>query len=84
MIPSSSSEASDVDAIAVTISRFGSDPVAVAVADGATVSEVLAKAGISLSGREEIFVAGVKATMDAVVEDKDILSVVTPKQAGSR
>lgn len=70
--------------IAVVVSRFGHDPVPVCVDDGATVGEVLEKAGIALTGREEVFVAGVKAPMDAEVDDKDVLSVVTPKQAGNR
>ena len=70
--------------IAVVISRFGSDPVPVSVDEGSTVEDVLDTAGISLSGREEIFVAGVKADADSEVEDRDILSIVTPKQAGAR
>lgn len=72
------------DQIAVSVSRFGHDPVPVCVPEGATVEEVLEKAEIELNGREEIFVAGVKADMDSEVEDKDILSIVTPKQAGAR
>lgn len=70
--------------IAVVVSRFGHDPVPVCVDEGSTVEDVLAEAGISLSGREEVFVAGVKAAMNDEVEDKDVLSVVTPKQAGTR
>lgn len=70
--------------IAVVVSRFGHDPIPVCVDEGATVSDVLTKAGISLSGREEVFVAGVKAAMVDEVEDKDVLSVVSPKQAGTR
>ncbi len=72
------------DTIAIVISRFGSDPVPVSVPVGSTVEEVLDEAGVEISGREEVFVAGVKADMDSEVEDKDILSIVTPKQAGSR
>lgn len=72
------------DHIAVVVSRFGSDPIAVSVPTGSTVSDVLVKAGIDLMGTEEVFVAGEKADSDAEVEDKDILSVVTPKQAGAR
>lgn len=70
------------DQIAVSVSRFGHDPVPVCVPEGATVEDVLEKADIELEGREEIFVAGTKADMDSEVEDKDILSIVTPKQAG--
>lgn len=71
------------DAIAVTVSRFGHDPIAVVIPEGATVRDALEKADIDLDGREEVFVAGERADMSDEVEDKDVLSVVTPKAAGS-
>jgi hypothetical protein len=69
--------------IAVTVSRFGHDPIAVVLNEGATVEEALEEADIDLDGREQVFVAGERAGMDDEVEDKDVLSVVTPKQAGN-
>lgn len=70
--------------ICVAVSRFGHDPIPVCLPKGATVEEVLDKAEVELDGREEVFVAGTKADYEDIVEDKDVLSVVTPKAAGSR
>lgn len=70
--------------ICVAVSRFGHDPIPVCLPKGATVEEVLDMAEVELDGREEVFVAGTRADYEDVVEDKDVLSVVTPKQAGSR
>lgn len=74
----------DVDGIAVAVSRFGHDPIPVSVAEDSTIEDVLAKAGITLAGTEKVFVAGAEVALDDVVEDKDVVSVVTPKQAGSK
>jgi hypothetical protein len=68
--------------IIVTISRFGQEPVNVTMATGSTVSDVLEAASISTTGREELFVEGETAESDDVLENGDILSIVTPKQAG--
>lgn len=70
--------------IAVAVSRFGHEPIPVCVDEGATVREVLEKAGISLTGREKVYVAGAEATMRDEVEEGDVLSIVTPKQAGNK
>lgn len=67
----------------VFVSRFGHDPVTVSVENGATVEEVLDEASVELTGREEVFILGERADMDDEVDDKDVLSVVTPKQAGA-
>ena len=70
--------------IAVTVSRFGHDPIPFAVEEGATVEEVLELADIELSGRETVYIDGEEVDSDVEVEDKDVLSIVTPKQAGVR
>jgi len=67
--------------INVFIARMGYDEVEIEIASGATVAEVFRQAGMSPEGREQAFVMGVQATMASVVEDGDIISIVTPKQA---
>lgn len=69
--------------ITVFVSRMGADPIAVDLAKGATVNEALAAANVSGGGRTEYFVSGVRANGDDILEHKDVLSLVTPKQAGS-
>ena len=71
------------DVIAVSVVSFGNDPVAVAVPVGSTVAQVLAKAGIT-RGSQEIFVSGETANDGDIVESGDVLSIVTPKQAGAK
>lgn len=68
--------------ITVYIARFGHDEVALTVPEGTTVEQALAQAGVRTSTREKLFVDNVPAPSHAVLEDGDILSVVTPKQAG--
>lgn len=68
--------------ITVTVSQFGHEPRTVSVPEGATVADVLSSAGIALEGRQEMFVEGVSADNNDVLENGDILSIVTPKQAG--
>lgn len=70
--------------ICAHVSRFGHDPVKVEVPTGSTVEEVLEEAGVDLNGREQVYILGAEADMEDIVEDKDVLSVVTPKAAGSR
>ena len=76
------SNATPGDNMVVTIARFGHAPQNVTVPNGSTVNTVLTTAGISLEGREELFVEGVNAEGADVLENGDILSIVTPKQAG--
>lgn len=71
------------DSIAVAVSRLGSDVVPVTLPKDATVRDALEKAGVSSGGRTEYFVSGVRADMDDVLEDGDVLALVTPKQAGN-
>lgn len=70
------------DSMVITVARFGHAPQNVTVANGANVNDVLTSAGIALEGREELFVEGVVAEGADVLENGDILSIVTPKQAG--
>jgi len=67
--------------INVYIARMGYDEVEIEIAEGSTVLDVFRKADMSPEGREQAFVMGVQATMASVVEDGDIISIVTPKQA---
>lgn len=76
------STGASVGEVKVFVSRFGHDPINVSVPVDSTVEYVLEEAGIELTGREEIFILGAKSSMDDLVDDKDVLSVVTPKQAG--
>lgn len=74
---------SESGTIAVAVSRLGSDVVPVTLPKDSTVRDALAKAGVSESARTEYFVSGVRAEMNDVLEDGDVLALVTPKQAGS-
>lgn len=68
--------------IAVTVSRFGHDPVVVKLPEGATVADVLEEAEITLSGRETAYCDGAELDTDDEVDNGDLLSIVTPKAAG--
>ena len=70
------------DVIAVSVVSFGNDPIALALPVGATVAQALAKAGITRNG-QEIFVSGEDANDADILENGDVLSIVTPKQAGA-
>ena len=67
--------------IAVNVVSFGNDPVPVALPQGATVAQALAAANVS-QGAAELFVSGVEASPEDILENGDTLSVVTAKQAG--
>ncbi len=84
MVRKAVKEEDDSDSIAVAVSRFGHDPVPVSVVEGSTIEDVLDKAGISLTGTEKVYVSGAQVDLEDEVEDKDVISVVTPKQAGSK
>lgn len=71
------------DTIAVSVTRLGADPIAVRLAKGATVAEALKAAGVTATSRVEYFVDGQRAESGDVLEDLDVLALVTPKQAGS-
>jgi hypothetical protein len=48
-----------------------------------TVANALAAANVSLMGNERVYVAGVEASHADILDDNDILAIVTPKQAGA-
>lgn len=66
--------------ITVYIARFGHDEIELTLEDGTTVSAALQASSIELTGREEAFVDGIKALPSSILDDGDIISVVTPKQ----
>jgi hypothetical protein len=70
------------EVIAVSVVSFGNDPIALALPVGATVAVALAQAGI-VRGSQEIFCSGEVATDSDMLEAGDVLSIVSPKQAGS-
>lgn len=70
-------------AIKVMIGRFGSTPTAVTVAANSTVLEALTKAGIEVEGSERVWLNGEAATRTDKVGAGDIISIVSPKQAGA-
>lgn len=74
---------SGAENIAVSVSRLGNDPIPLCLPVGSTVSDALAKAGVSSLARTEYFVSGVKADSNDILEDGDVLACVTAKQAGS-
>ena len=67
--------------INVFIARMGHDEIELEVPEGTTVAEVFRLAGMTPQGKEQAFVMGVLATMASVLEDEDVISIVTPKQA---
>lgn len=73
---------SDTNTIKVTVSRFGHEPRTLDVPEDSTVSDVLGIAGVSIEEHQQLFVEGVSAESGDILEDGDILSIVTPKQAG--
>jgi hypothetical protein len=77
-------ETTDSGVIGVAVTRLGADPVPVTLPVGSTVADALAKAGVSAAGNTEYFVSGQRAEKNDVLEDKDVLALVTPKQAGSK
>lgn len=67
----------------VRVGRFGSDPVTVVVKGSkATVGDVLERAGIALGRSERVWLNGTKASAADAVRTGDIVSVVSPKEAG--
>lgn len=71
-----------VKATKVMVGRFGQEPQTVTVRGAATVKAVLVQAGIGLNTRERVWVNGGRATPNTKVKGGDIVSVVTPKEAG--
>lgn len=69
--------------IAVAVSRMGHDPIPLCLSEGATVGDALKAAGIRLATNERAYVAGQEAPLTAILEESDVLSIVTPKAAGN-
>lgn len=67
--------------IAVAVVSFGNDPQPLTLPVGSTVAQALAAAGIVRTS-QEFFVSGETAGDSDVLEDGDVLSIVSPKQAG--
>lgn len=70
--------------IAVSVTRLGSDPILVRLPKGSTVSDALTAAGVTAGRNLEYFVDGQRADSNDVLEDLDVLALVTPKQAGAK
>ena len=66
----------------IKVGRFGSAPESINVKGKATVAVVLVKADIQLESNEKIWVNGTRASKSTVVKTGDIVSVISPKEAG--
>ena len=69
--------------IKVTIGRFGSEPSDVEIEKDSTVRDALEEIGIDVSGDDKVWVNGTRANMRDILDEGDIINVVTPKQAGN-
>lgn len=68
--------------ITVRVGRFGERPRDYTLSTGATVAQALEAAGIALAG-ETVVVNGEKdINMEDILEDGDVLNLVTSKEAG--
>lgn len=66
----------------VLVGTFGTAPVRVRVRGGATVGEVLKGAEVETSSSTRVWLNGGRATKSSRVKKGDIVTVVSPKQAG--
>lgn len=82
MISKKTAKVTKDETIAVAVVSFGNDPMPLTLHKGATVADALNAAGITLA-RQEFFVSGEPAESDDELEAGDVLSIVTPKQAGA-
>lgn len=73
----------NTDVIKVTIGRFGSEPQEVSVQKDSTIRAALEEIGISLGSDDKVWVNGQRAGLRDILDEGDIVNVVTPKQAGS-
>jgi len=69
--------------INITVGRYGSEPEKVEVPEDSTVAEALANAGITLGSVEKAWVNGERASLNDILEDKDNINLVSPKEGGS-
>lgn len=72
----------DGSSIKVTIGRFGSDPQEVIIEKDSTIRAALDEVGIEISDSDKVWVNGVRAGLRDILDEGDIVNVVTPKQAG--
>ena len=68
--------------IKVTIGRFGSEPQDVEVEKDSTIRAALSEIGIELGEADKVWVNGTRASLRDILDEGDIVNVVTPKQAG--
>ena len=68
--------------INIIIGRFGTEPTKLEVGKGTTVQDALTQAGITLSSGEAAWVGGEVATLQDILEDKDVLNIVGRKEGG--
>lgn len=68
------------DTIGVTLGRFGQNPMDLRVPTGSTVREALNLAGVNGDGN--VFVGGNPARDENILDEGDIINVVTSKQGG--
>lgn len=66
----------------IIISRQGFDTLTLGFDNEPNLSEVLEKAGWTLSANESVFVNGEKAEASSIFEDGDTLQVVGKKEGG--
>ena len=69
------------DIIRVSIGRFGSSPLEIQVPKDCTVQRALEIAGLS-GETGNLFVQGAPARLENLLDDGDIVNIVTSKQGG--
>ena len=73
---------STCDTIKVTVGRFGSAPVDIEVPVDSTVLHALTVAGLQNESGNR-FVNGAEARDDNLLDDGDVINIVTSKEGGS-
>ena len=70
------------DDIEVTIGYFGSSPEKVQLRTDSTVREAIDSVRFNLEGNETVWVNGERADLRDMLDDGDVVNIVTPKDAG--
>lgn len=68
--------------IMVMFGRFGSAPQTLRIRANGTVEDVISAAGVSVTGTDRIWLNGDRANLTDKVQDGDLVSIVSPKEAG--
>lgn len=68
--------------ITVQIGAFGTDPEEYELPKDSTVADALEEAGLD-DRTKKVYVNGETANRQDILEDGDVLNVVSPKQAGN-